>query len=1145
MLACVLILQFEQQAVARGESIRASTRSALDHSDRAIAKAKLQSTTQTNSAHILGFLAFLLNLMFLFFALHSISLSILSAVLYWLLDYEPNHKSEAQDLAAPSRAQNDNTTAAAPPNDAPDWVLEFTRSAAAKERQEAANAIATVKERIKRLNLLSNQNQNNNNNNKSKNPTVVGRARVNAIVNAVPKTTTNNTVNEDASDEEMRQLLSASQQTGSASTAQQRGKVNKHKRRVLNDSHSTTNDAIKDESSDSDAEFIIQDDDDTESNHDSSSSSNKPEWQRLLDADAQQQALHRSEAQTQQQRIESMLLSHHAEMQASAASQSASAFQSLPTELPIIRPQLIYTSRTHSQLSQIVEELQKTVHAQHVSLVALGARKHLCVHSGLRTQVGTGPSSAERLNDSCLEMQQSSSSKSKSQQQQQKRLKSLVDLSHSCPYLDSASQSLLRDHFITRQPEQYDLESAHRLGSRLDACSYYAARLSAKHAHIVTLPYQTLLHESTRRASGLDVRDAIVVIDECHHIVESMNDMHACRVTRRQLHECASQLERYVNKYMERMRESTKKHLASLQFAVQCCLNYLEQQQLQQQSNTKHTTAASSLQSIMTLNAFLCVTQLHTLNLHSLHAFIQRTELAKKLNGFVTKYDHKAVANASQTNNTSSGSVQIHNNTKPGTKTQTPRSNLNVLLGVDAFLQSLMHSNADGRVMLDMQPVQQQPQQPHQVTSNSATSSSKHSAILRAQRDLKSTNASSQTHATSTAAAVEVHPQSSLQFLLLNPSHAFASLVREARAVLLVGGTIQPFSHITRQLQLDKPAVVVETTTTHATQLESNHGASVVVAAQWRAPTLFACDHVIDPSHVICVSLHSGPAGVPFELNFSNRADATLHCDIGRSLLNLCHVCPQRGGIVVFFTSYAMEQTIVASWRASGLLDQLHKRKPVFRELSSEQRNKQANDSAEAESGSASIDSVLADYSACVRSSGRGALLTCVMGGKLSEGINFSDDLARLVVVVGMPYANPNDALLKEKMRFLDKRYSNATVTSTQQSKSGCAATPSPGASYYENLCMRSVNQSIGRSIRHKNDYAAIVLMDTRYAKAQVAQQLPAWIQRRLFHAQQFGQAFGHLRTFFKQRAEAQTAATATATPVTAAAATQAKHQKL
>ena len=39
------------------------------------------------------------------------------------------------------------------------------------------------------------------------------------------------------------------------------------------------------------------------------------------------------------------------------------------------------------------------------------------------------------------------------------------------------------------------------------------------------------------------------------------------------------------------------------------------------------------------------------------------------------------------------------------------------------------------------------------------------------------------------------------------------------------------------------------------------------------------------------------------------------------------------------------------------------------------------------------------------------------------------------------------------------------------------------GNDYYENLCMKTLNQAIGRAIRHVQDYATIVLVDQRFTQ--------------------------------------------------------------
>jgi len=73
-----------------------------------------------------------------------------------------------------------------------------------------------------------------------------------------------------------------------------------------------------------------------------------------------------------------------------------------------------------------------------------------------------------------------------------------------------------------------------------------------------------------------------------------------------------------------------------------------------------------------------------------------------------------------------------------------------------------------------------------------------------------------------------------------------------------------------------------------------------------------------------------------------------------------------------------------------------------------------------------------------------------VVGAKLSEGLNFSDDLARAVVMVGLPYPNASSPELKERLKYVSS-------LSKQKGEPGDA-----GKELYENLCMNAVNQSIG-----------------------------------------------------------------------------------
>ena len=125
----------------------------------------------------------------------------------------------------------------------------------------------------------------------------------------------------------------------------------------------------------------------------------------------------------------------------------------------------------------------------------------------------------------------------------------------------------------------------------------------------------------------------------------------------------------------------------------------------------------------------------------------------------------------------------------------------------------------------------------------------------------------------------------------------------------------------------------------------------------------------------------------------------------------------------------------------------------------------------------------------------REGLMLSVMGGKLSEGINFSDKLGRAVVAVGLPFPNANGAEWKAKVKHIEEvRYNQCKSEGKAESECRTAANHA-SREYYENACMRSVNQSVGRAIRHQKDYAAILMVDRRFATERIRKKLPGWIQ--------------------------------------------------
>ncbi|KAH9833515.1 DNA repair helicase [Rhodofomes roseus] len=322
-----------------------------------------------------------------------------------------------------------------------------------------------------------------------------------------------------------------------------------------------------------------------------------------------------------------------------------------------------------------------------------------------------------------------------------------------------------------------------------------------------------------------------------------------------------------------------------------------------------------------------------------------------------------------------------------------------------------------------------------------------------------------------------------IKYQQLNPATHFQDVVDSARAVVLAGGTMSPISDVVQQLFSE---VSVERLST------------------------FSCGHIIPPTSLQTLVLKRGPRGGDLQFKFEQRGQKPLIAELGQILLNLVNIVP--AGMVVFLPSYSFLNVVMAEWKNSGLVAKLNGKKRVFSE---------PQDSGE-------VDTVLREYSAAVRavesqastagegSRKGGALLFAVIGAKLSEGLNFTDDLARAVVIIGLPYANLASPELQERMKYVNR-------LQEQLAKANAPARPANGRKdaaneLYENMCMNAVNQSIGRAIRHRNDWAALILVDCRYGSPRIREKLPQWIAKNAVVTETFGPAMKTLGNFYRGR---------------------------
>ncbi|XP_038970983.1 Fanconi anemia group J protein homolog [Phoenix dactylifera] len=318
----------------------------------------------------------------------------------------------------------------------------------------------------------------------------------------------------------------------------------------------------------------------------------------------------------------------------------------------------------------------------------------------------------------------------------------------------------------------------------------------------------------------------------------------------------------------------------------------------------------------------------------------------------------------------------------------------------------------------------------------------------------------------------------------LNPAIVFREIANLSLSVILTSGTLSPMGSFASEL-------------------------GVQFEVSMEVP------HVIDvDSQLWAAVIPSGPANCQLNASYKTADGYPFQDALGASLEEICKIVPS--GALVFFPSYKLLEKLRDRWCQTGQWARLNAQKPIFVEprgtmdefepvlrgyYDAIHRNNKTSH-GKTRYGLKRVSKHLPTKEFLQNSIRGGAALLAVCRGKVSEGIDFSDENARVVVIVGIPFPNINDIQVVMKKKYNDAYKSSKNLLS--------------GNEWYCHQAFRALNQAAGRCIRHRFDYGAIILLDERYKEERNLTHISRWIRNSIKQYSSFDESLKGLQDFFQ-----------------------------
>ncbi|KAA0156643.1 hypothetical protein FNF29_00754 [Cafeteria roenbergensis] len=790
-----------------------------------------------------------------------------------------------------------------------------------------------------------------------------------------------------------------------------------------------------------------------------------------------------------------------AAMAASAASGGGGATLSHPLVEAAMRsmrpPKLVYASRTHSQLSQVVRELKRS--AYHPKVVILASREQLCVHPQVSKLRGQQQGFACRAR--CRERKCSARNTLEDWLAQKRsvhelplavkgagntlRMPSSGAGGEAAAAGDAAGQGVadIEDAPI---PPLLDVDELAEMGRSKGVCPYFAGRDGAGQleSELVLVPYNYLVDPEVRRSLSIDWEDAIVVVDEAHNLEGVASEAASFDFGPRDF----ANAQREVQTYLEGV-------LAGATGAPPGAADVAGAGAAAMRAAATAKGAKVSPDLALRLKSVI----------QAIEADVACTPLGPR--GWAVHPGSALVALFDRFGVNESTWDQTRELFDGITEWLMERESLGGRSGAGGDGRGLALTTLKEMMAAALRvPARRSPLGDEHGDESSVAQAEARRVAQAASAQFfrmvvhKDSRAAKWRERRGVAGAAGADGDGSqdkvLSYWCFSPGVAFGELrALGVRSVVLTSGTLSPMSSYAAELQAPFPV-----------RLEN--------------------PHVVDSSQLLVGVVPRGPMRRALNSSFRNRSTDGYKQELGGAVRNLAKLVPD--GMLVFFPSYAVMDECVSFWKADN--------------GGSTWMSIAGLKHAVVESRSPGmLAAQMKEFSDAIES-GKGGIFFAVCRGKVSEGLDFSDRHGRAVLITGLPYPPRHDTKVVLKQQYLDDAVKAAGgagaaagppggATLTQSGAAGpsgptaaSAATArlpsSPataavltGEAWYQQQASRAVNQAIGRVIRHRRDWGAILLLDERFERAQ--QHLSAWLRPYSRVMPNWGAVTAQVRGFF------------------------------